>query len=1152
MTHPSLRPLTLRTSTGMPSSRVSGLAAIIMIGALAALADGASAQGINLSVGVDFPTIYGANAFAVGDLNNDGWPDIVACGSTNQFFVFLATGRGAFGPPISVPTPAAPGAIAIADVNGDGKLDVVTSSSTISVFLGDGTGAYAAHSDYPNGLTEGPFAVGDLNGDGVPDVAVVTSNNTVSVLLGSGAGGFGAPTPYTTGQYPATVAIGDLNGDGRPDLVVPNGGANSVSVFLGRGDGSFAAKTDYPTASQPHSVAIGDLNSDGRLDVVIGCNSFPTGQISVLLGTGGGVLGPNTDYSFSGASINAVAIADFNGDGIPDVAGATNGSSVEMMPGTGGGTLGTPTIWSCGASPLLLAVADLDGNGHPDLVVSSIYSGFTVDFNNGAGQLASHVEYGTGANPQAFAIGDVSGDGKKDVIVANRGANTVSVMLGNGAGGLGAHTDFATGSTPLGVAIADVSSDGRPDLLVANNGANTLSVLLGNGTGGFGAKTDFATGAAPSWVATGDLNGDGKPDAVTANYSANTVSVLLGNGTGGFAAKVDYATGTNPQSAVLADVSGDGKLDVVAANFTSNTVSVLLGNGAGVLGAKTDYTTGTNPYSVAVGDLNGDGRPDIVTANLNASSVSVLFGSGGGAYGAKTDYTTLTNPSSVSITDVNGDGRPDLVVGNVGATSASVFLGNGAGGFGPRTDYPVAGGSFGSTVGDLNADGRPDVIVGNYGLGSISVLLGLEPTHLAVTTNPAQPVPDASYACTANVTVPAPGSGTPTGSVSFFDGVQFIGSTSLVSGIATISIFNPQLVSHTITATYSGDAKYLPSTVQVAMPTRLGPHIARVRDVPGDQGGSVELRWDASPIDRGSPDPIAQYRIYRQVPSAFATRSLASGARRLVTASTADPVAGDLMAKPANAQTYYWEYLSSVTASHFSGYSLVAPTGTDSTGASNPRTLFMVEALDTGESLQWDSAPDSGYSVDNLAPAAVTPFTGTYSAGTASLHWGASTAPDFASYLLYRGSTPDFVPGPATLVIAKSDTGYVDGAALLYYKLAAEDVHGNVGPYTSLTLSNTLDAPGGGPFAFALGRVRPNPASGRRLVAAFTLPRAQPATLELLDVSGRRITSREVGSLGPGPHTVELDGGTAAIPGLYWLRLTQGTRAGSTRVAIVN
>jgi hypothetical protein len=91
----------------------------------------------------------------------------------------------------------------------------------------------------------------------------------------------------------------------------------------------------------------------------------------------------------------------------------------------------------------------------------------------------------------------------------------------------------------------------------------------------------------------------------------------------------------------------------------------------------------------------------------------------------------------------------------------------------------------------------------------------------------------------------------------------------------------------------------------------------------------------------------------------------------------------------------------------------------------------------------------------------------------------------------------------------------------------------------------------GGSLTFALEGVRPNPARGNGLNVAFTLPTgAIAARLELLDVSGRRVLSREVGSLGAGRHTVNLAEGRKVARGLYWARLTQGANRRSTRVAV--
>ena len=92
---------------------------------------------------------------------------------------------------------------------------------------------------------------------------------------------------------------------------------------------------------------------------------------------------------------------------------------------------------------------------------------------------------------------------------------------------------------------------------------------------------------------------------------------------------------------------------------------------------------------------------------------------------------------------------------------------------------------------------------------------------------------------------------------------------------------------------------------------------------------------------------------------------------------------------------------------------------------------------------------------------------------------------------------------------------------------------------------------GDGSFAFALGGVRPNPSQGGRLSVAFTLPTTAPAKLELVDVSGRRVVEREVGSLGAGPHTLDLGQGQHLAPGIYLVRLTQGTNTRTSRVAVL-
>jgi hypothetical protein len=208
-----------------------------------------------------------------------------------------------------------------------------------------------------------------------------------------------------------------------------------------------------------------------------------------------------------------------------------------------------------------------------------------------------------------------------------------------------------------------------------------------------------------------------------------------------------------------------------------------------------------------------------------------------------------------------------------------------------------------------------------------------------------------------------------------------------------------------------------------------------------------------------------------------------------------------------------------------------------------------VTALTADPFVFYESAPDSGFSVDNLSPPIPAPFAGVYGLTSTALHWGISPAPDLREFRLYRGLAPEFVPSPANLILATRDTGYVDPARTAYvYKLAAVDNHGNVSDFAVVG--------GGGAVAerqvFSLEGIRPNPAVGGALTVFFSLPSAEPARLELLDVSGRSIVARDVGSLGPGPHTLDLAAGRRVPPGIYLVRLSQRGTTRIVRAAVLN
>jgi hypothetical protein len=326
------------------------------------------------------------------------------------------------------------------------------------------------------------------------------------------------------------------------------------------------------------------------------------------------------------------------------------------------------------------------------------------------------------------------------------------------------------------------------------------------------------------------------------------------------------------------------------------------------------------------------------------------------------------------------------------------------------------------------------------------------------------------------------------------------------------------------------------------------PSIASVRDVPLDQGGHIKVTWNASYLD-ADPFYVYSYNVWRSVPPNNAAAALARGARLARAGALVAARPGERVFRLDSATGYAWELVGNQAARGFSSYSFVVPTLGDSVGAGNPRTAVMVEAQGSGG--WWDSAPDSGYSVDNLPPSQPAPFQGQYFAGATHLHWNPNSEADLAGYRLYKGSSSGFVPGPGNLVSAQPDTGFTDGgAAGSWYKLSAVDAHGNESPFAILSPSGTTDVSGGTPATLAFALASPNPSrAGARF--RISLPRSLDARVVVYDVAGREMAVLTRGSHEAGAFVLDWDGrdgaGRRAPDGMYVARLAAGGEVRAAR-----
>jgi hypothetical protein len=462
------------------------------------------------------------------------------------------------------------------------------------------------------------------------------------------------------------------------------------------------------------------------------------------------------------------------------------------------------------------------------------------------------------------------GNGHQDILVLNQGqlpdrVSSLSVLLGNGDGTFqpAITTSLLPGTTSL--AVGDFNRDGKLDVAVVSGLDNAVEILRGNGDGtfqpnplilGVGTQQNFLPSIQS--VAVGDFLHNGKLDLAVANPGSNTVSVLLGNGDGTFQPRVDIAVGATPVSVAASDL-GNGQVDLVVANHDSSTVSVLLGNGDGTFQPARNidvkaqaFGLDSQPVDLAVGNFNGDGKPDLLITQFagfdaGVSLVTVLPGNGDGTFGAPITQNLNLELVGLVVGDFSGTGKLDFAQANAGGGGVVVFQGNGDGTFGAPRGFDTGGANpFGLASGDFNGDGRPDLAVANTFSNTVGVLLNTsgQVAAVATTTTLQTSVPSAVFGQTETLTATVTSSaGTPTGTVTFFDGTTALGSATLnAAGQATLAV-SLGVGNHVLTASFGGTSAFAASTSAPVNQTVSPAAIAT----------AVALRASSNPAIAGQP-----------------------------------------------------------------------------------------------------------------------------------------------------------------------------------------------------------------------------------------------------------------------------------------------------------
>jgi uncharacterized repeat protein (TIGR01451 family) len=362
-------------------------------------------------------------------------------------------------------------------------------------------------------------------------VYYASSTGTAALQVASLPGAPGPPSSSFAPQANAYNMIkGDFNGDGILDLAFSN--LSGIDIHFGKRDGSFGPSNVIAVNGSVKGIAADDFNETGFLGLAVGGSTSVTNTgLAVYPNLGLSQFYPAGIFGNNGA-VNALAVADFNGDGHPDAAMAVSGgfSNAIVLLLTNAGTGQLPKSLPSSNifptyEPVAIVAGDFNRDGKADLAWVDASSGVvSVALGNGDGTFQSTLTAAIHGAAQNLVTGDFNGDGVPDLAVTD--ASGVTVLLGNGDGTFNAKPSIVFGATQSAIASADLNGDGMDDLIVGARSAGQFTVLLATGSGGMTATAVFPLAAPPIAIATGDFNGDGVQDYVVATSNSGAYVYL--------------------------------------------------------------------------------------------------------------------------------------------------------------------------------------------------------------------------------------------------------------------------------------------------------------------------------------------------------------------------------------------------------------------------------------------------------------------------------------------------------------------------------------------------------------------------------------------------------------------------------------------------
>lgn len=486
----------------------------------------------------------------------------------------------------------------------------------------------------------------DMDRDGDSDLVIVSwSGDRSTVALNRGANlekgsivDFRIPNPTRTGE----IILADVTGRDGPDLI----GASSrvPEFFINRNNGGGALlEPEYgvPDSSRPAALATADFHGDGFLDLAIAGHFDDQSKLSIHSNDGEGRFAgmpeqPEPAERVIADWVRSLASADLTGDGNPDLLSAHENDEVLLFANNGDGSFDDAESFGVPGSPTAIAVADFDGDGITEVALTDAANDEVVVLeNDGAGNFSIHTRIGVGFGPFGLTVGDLDGDGHPDLVTANqdRASENATVLLNDGSGSFDKAGSFHARTGPVGLALewagdpvtlADLDDDGDLDIAMVNPGSHNVSVMYNRGI----LRGTTSAAVPASGTVTSD-SGDGatwsKPVVTTVTSpNAGTVTIVEDSRDGEAPGAFEFLGQQIDIEAPSATISDPL---VIAFRFDSSHIptgtspgSIRVFREGTVLAGCADPSSAVPDPCVASRDLLGDGDVEITVRVSDASA----------------------------------------------------------------------------------------------------------------------------------------------------------------------------------------------------------------------------------------------------------------------------------------------------------------------------------------------------------------------------------------------------------------------------------------------------------------------------------------------------------------------------------------------------